>query len=130
MRGGSGQLAVGASMWTALELLDLSSGWGHLHESGKISGDHANAIRDIASRRFKFTPVNEFPASAAAWHAKAKAVLQKSRPTGDLTLADEAYILAIDNANWDDQWWEHLCLGPERCCARLCVAAHLSVETF
>jgi len=92
---------------------------GHLHESGKISCDHASAVKDIVTRRFKFVPVREFPEAAEAWHAKAKSVLRLSRPVGDLTEADEDYILAIDNGNWDDSDnWVHLCLGPERCAAK------------
>jgi len=92
---------------------------GHLHENGKLSGDHVTAIRTIVGKRFRFTPVNEFSDASIVHQAAARCVLHKSRPAGDLNHADENYILAIDNSNWDDsEFWEHLCLGPKRCAAQ------------
>ena len=85
---------------------------GHLHESGKISSQHAQAVETIVSRRFRFTAVTELPESFAANRSRAAAVLRLSRPAGDLSEADEQYILDIDNSSWDSLDWEHICLGP------------------
>ena len=96
----------------------LPSKWvrmGHLHESGKVSADHVAIVKAIVEDKFQFHPVAEYPYDFEAWQAKTATILRLSRPAMDLTPDDEAYIMAIDNGDWDQEYFDHWCRGERFC---------------
>jgi hypothetical protein len=90
---------------------------GHLHESGKVSAEFQGAITDVVTKNFKFDPVDVMPAESESWRSKAAFVLRKTRACNDLTEQDEAFILSMDNGDWDSEEWRHFCIGPACVCA-------------
>ena len=88
---------------------------GHLHESGKVSREHLTFLEQTVEKNFKFIPVRELPEEATQWRAKALCILKITRPAGDLSEEEEAFIVDIDNSDWDIPWYTHYCLGKSRC---------------
>ena len=76
---------------------------GHLHESGKTSGDHLAIVRDRVRSKFRFIAVSECPPEHQHWKNKAATILRLSRPALDLTLEDEEFVMGIDNGDWDGE---------------------------
>ena len=72
---------------------------GHLHESGRVSGLHRSYLDDIVDAKFRFRPVtaDTLPPEFHEWKRETKNIMSASRCGRDLTEADEASILSIDN---------------------------------
>ena len=88
---------------------------GHLHESGKISQDHVNFLKEVVRKDFSFIPVSEMPEEFPDWERASRTILKVSRCGRDLAEKDEDLICAIDNGNWSSKVWAHYCLGARQC---------------
>ena len=89
---------------------------GHLHESGRTVALFVQYLDEAVVDNFVFEPVPAMPEESHVWRTNALNVLRNSRPCLDLTPEDELFIVSVDNGNWDDDQWKHLCVGPSCIC--------------
>ena len=89
---------------------------GHLHESGRISALFEAKLDEVVTADFHFDPAPALPEESNVWRSNSLNILRLSRPCLDLTKADEEFIVSVDNGNWDEPTWKHLCIGPSCIC--------------
>ena len=89
---------------------------GHLHESGRIASEFQSAIDSVIEHKFIYDAVAEMPEESIAWRSKAAFILRSTRACMDLTPEQEELIMSVDNSNWDNAEWRHLCTGPGCVC--------------
>lgn len=73
---------------------------GNLWSVGKFAARFQDKLRAL-SKQGKFRQVLHLPDGADRWRRRAKRVLGDTRPTGDLSLQEEAFCLDFDNSDWD-----------------------------
>ncbi len=89
---------------------------GHQFTSGKTKAKFDQLVVDIITQSFEFIPVTAMPPESSAWKAHALNVLKISRPCLDLTVDDELFIVSVDNSDWTQPGWKHLCIGVTCIC--------------
>ena len=91
---------------------------GHLLENGRTWYSYIEKLKAVHKTNFKYRLVeseDRLPADFASWHQKARRVLERARPGGDLTRDQEERILASDNGDWD--CWDSI---PHYCVVGKC----------
>ena len=83
---------------------------GHVLGSQKAARDFAKHVGDIFDESFNYRQVASFSDRIVAAQGKARDILIRSRPDGNLTVDQEKLILSADNDDWDSLLVWHNCV--------------------